>query len=353
MARSTGGSHPLNSTLRGEILEQPQAVARLFDLEFARLFALGKRLRGRKPRFVMIAARGTSDNAARYAQYAFGMQCRLPVALAAPSLTTLYGTPPLTRGALVVGISQSGRSPDVVETVATARRGGAFTLAIVNDTESPLAAAAHEVIPLHAGIERSVAATKTYTTQLAAVAMLAAALGATRGATTELAHAPLAMRQALESEPLAREAARTLAAVQRAVTISRGIHYSTSCEIALKLKELALLLVEPYSSADFEHGPIALMEGAPQRTPPAAIVISPPHIAAERELLQFIERLRRKGARVIAIGPSSGIPVPSAPEWLSPLAAVIPGQWLAFHGAVARGLDPDRPHGIRKVTRTM
>ena len=160
------------SVLRGEIAEQPEALARFLDREGKRGARLAAALAARHPRFVLVAARGTSDNAGRYAQYALGICARLPVGLAAPSLGTVYGRPPRLAGALVVGISQSGRSPDICETVSNARRQGADTLAIVNDTDSPLARAAAEVLPLHAGEEKSVAATKTYTAQLAAVALL-------------------------------------------------------------------------------------------------------------------------------------------------------------------------------------
>src|ERR1035441_5501054 len=162
----------VDSVLHGEILEQPEAVARLLARERRNAAALAALWRRADIPFVLVAARGTSDNAARYVQYAFGLSSRLPVALAAPSLVTLYGVPPRLKGALVIGISQSGRSPDIVETIAAARRQGSPTLAIVNDPESPLARAADDVLPLHAGSERSVAATKTYTAELAAVAPL-------------------------------------------------------------------------------------------------------------------------------------------------------------------------------------
>jgi glucosamine--fructose-6-phosphate aminotransferase (isomerizing) len=338
-----------DSLLHREIGEQPGAVARFLDNETARVARLTAPLRRTDLRFVFVVARGTSDNAARYAQYLFGALTGLPVALAAPSLVTLYGAPPRLRGALVVGISQSGRSPDVVETVAAARRAGAPTLAIVNDAGSPLARAAHDVLPLHAGEERSVAATKTYTAQLAAVALLAASLAGNRRVLADLQRIPRAMEQALATEAAARRAARRLAGASRAVVLARGMNYPTAHEIALKLKELALLLAEPYSSADFRHGPIAMAE---RRLP--AIVVSPRGSRPAAELDALAARLRAGRSPVISIGPSGpgSIPLPAVPEILSPLVAVIPGQLLAFHAAKARGLDPDRPRGIRKVTKT-
>ena len=337
------------SVLRAEIGEQPDVLARLLVREGANVRRIARDLARRDLRFVLVAARGTSDNAARYAQYALGLTCRLPVALAGPSLVTLYGAPPRLKGALVVGISQSGRSPDVVETVASARREGSPTLAIVNDPESPLAKAAAEVIPLHAGVERSVAATKTYTAQLLAVALLAAGLSGSRKHAEGLGALPDAVDEALGVEAAARRAASRLAQASRLVVLSRGLNYPTAHEIALKLKELALLEAEALSGADFRHGPIAL---AGPRLP--AIVVSPPGSATDADLLALAEELRRRGSPVLPIGPAGrgALPVPRLPELLSPIVSVVPGQLLAFHAARARGLDPDAPRGLQKVTET-
>jgi glucosamine--fructose-6-phosphate aminotransferase (isomerizing) len=337
------------SVLRDEIGEQPHAVARVLAREGRRTAALAARLAKADLSWVLVAARGTSDNAARYAQYAFGIVHRLPVALAAPSLVTLYGRPPRVKGALVIGISQSGRSPDVVETVAAARRAGAPTLAIVNDAASPLARAAEWVLPLHAGVERSVAATKTYTAQLAAVALLVLSMGGRKKDLAALEAIPGRMAEALGVEPGAEAVAGSLAHAQRAVVIGRGLHYPTACEIALKLKELALLLAEPYSAADFQHGPIAMAE----RDLPV-VLVSPPGSRPAREVEALGRELRRRGSPVLAIGPrrSGALGVPRVPELLAPLVSILPGQLLAFHAARARGLDPDSPRGIRKITET-
>ena len=337
------------SVLRAEIGEQPDVLARLLVREGANVRRIARDLARRDLRFVLVAARGTSDNAARYAQYALGLTCRLPVALAGPSLVTLYGAPPRLKGALVVGISQSGRSPDVVETGASARREGSPTLAIVNDPESPLAKAAAEVIPLHAGVERSVAATKTYTAQLLAVALLAAGLSGSRKHAEGLGALPDAVDEALGVEAAARRAASRLAQASRLVVLSRGLNYPTAHEIALKLKELALLEAEALSGADFRHGPIALAgPGLP------AIVVSPPGSAIDADLAALAEELRRRGSPVLPIGPAGrgALPVPRLPELLSPIVSVVPGQLLAFHAARARGLDPDAPRGLQKVTET-
>jgi glucosamine--fructose-6-phosphate aminotransferase (isomerizing) len=298
----------------------------------------------------MVVARGTSDNAARYAQYALGMRANLPVALAAPSLVTLYKSSPLTRGALVVGVSQSGRSPDVVETLAEARRRGALTVAVVNDASSPLARAAAEVIPIHAGEERSVAATKTYTAQLTALALLTTALARSRAGLAALRRVPGAVARALETRDPAERQARHLARARHCAVLARGIHHATAHEIALKLKELAGLAAEAYSSADFQHGPIALARAGGL----TALVVNPPGGAAARELALLTRKLRAQGARVLTLGPraAGSLPAPRLDEWLSPIAAVVPGQWLVVETAVARGLDPGRPKGLVKITET-
>lgn len=337
------------SVLRAEIGEQPDVLARLLVREGPNVRRIARDLRRRDLRFVLVAARGTSDNAARYAQYALGLTCRLPVALAGPSLVTLYDSPPRLRGALVVGISQSGRSPDVVETVAAARHAGTPTLAIVNDPESPLAKAAAEVVLLHAGQERSVAATKTYTAQLLAVSLLASSLSSSRRHAEGLGALPDAVFDVLGVEGAARRAAARLASASRLVVLSRGLNYPTAHEIALKLKELALLEAEAFSGADFRHGPIAL--AGPKLS---AIVVSPPGTATEADLRDLAAELKRRGSPVLLVGPSEpgSLPVPRLPELLSPIVAVVPGQLLAFHAARARGLDPDAPRGLSKVTET-
>lgn len=337
------------SVLRSEIAEQPEAVARLLERERERTRRFARSLSRRDIRFILIAARGTSDNAARYAQYAFGVTNRLTVALAAPSLTTLYGRPPRVAGALVIGISQSGRSPDVVETVAAARRAGAPTLAIVNDPESPLARAAAEVLPLHAGKERSIAATKTYTAELAAVALLSRALAGRGAALDELSRVPGWMERALGKEEEAERAAARLRRSVRAVVLARGLNLPTAHEIALKLKELALLLAEPYSTADFQHGPIAMVD---EDLP--VLFIAPPGSRAAAEVSALARKLKARSRNLLFIGPKrpGAMSLPNVPELLSPLVAVLPGQLLAFHAARARGLDPDRPHHLKKITET-
>lgn len=339
-----------------EIHEQPEAIARVLQTQHAAIAGLAGAIRAGGVTHVVIAARGTSDNAARYAQYALGARNGLLVGLAAPSLLTVYGARPRFARALVIGISQSGASPDIVSVVAEARRQGALTAVLTNNVASDLAREGDFVIDLSAGEEKAVAATKTYTTSLAAIALLSAALHDDRDtAEAEVRGVPEAMRRVLAGAPGVIDAAARFAGISRAVVIARGFNYATAFEVALKLKELTYVLVEPYSSADFLHGPLALVEeGLP------AIAIAPSGRMLE-ELRQLIRTLRERGAEVACISDDdpalalaqTPLRVPLAlPEWLSPFTHVVPGQLLAMGLAAARGHDVDAPRGIRKVTRT-
>ena len=348
---------PNPSQLLSEIYEQPSAIQHMLEAEAGRVAWISQQLSPRRFSYILIAARGTSDNAARYGQYIFGAINRLSVALAAPSLFTRYHSPPSLEGALVIGISQSGQSPDIVSVIEEAHRQGAPTIAISNDLESPLARAAEYRIGLDVGVERSVAATKTYTAQLAALALLALSLKESPIQLEPLNAVPGVLEQALAAEPQAIQAAHSLAEYDRTVFIGRGFNYSTAWEIALKCKELATMQAEPYSSADFLHGPIALVE------PGFPVNLVSIGETFRDELDALGAALRQRGASLITIGdkPVGGhiegsdlfIPVPPGlPEWLSPIAAILPGQLLAYHLTIARGFDPDLPRTIRKVTLT-
>ena len=344
-------------TLSDEINEQPDVVARLLDREGRRIDALGARLRERGPGLVVMAARGSSDHAALYAQYLIGIRSGLPVMLATPSTVTLYGAAARLDHAVVIGVSQSGRSPDIVEVVASARAAGAPTIAITNDPSSPLAEAAAEVIPLHAGEERAIAATKTYTASLAALARLSLALAPSEDplAARELAEVPSAIRAALATDDQARRVAGWLAGTgDRAVILGRGVEYATAREWTLKLQELAQVFALPFSMADFEHGPWALLEpGLPVL---AVVPRGPGHV----ERLALLRRVREIDARVVAVSDDpealaidDGLALsPGTPPWLGPLVSIVPGQLLAVHLARARGRDPEAPRLISKVTLT-
>lgn len=339
-----------------EIAEQPESLRHLLTHGASEVEAIGHALRARAVRHVVIAARGSSDNAARYAQYVFGAFNRLTVTLATPSLFTRYLSPPRMDDALVVGISQSGESPDLVAVVEEGRRQGCATLAITNAAGSPLTEVADHTLLLRAGPERSVAATKTYTAQLLALAMLSAAVGDDARRREELQAVPSHVAAALDVDDGAiNAAAAALEDAGHGVVIGRGFNYATAFEISLKAKELAYVAVEPYSAADFQHGPIALID-----TGFAAIVVNVAG-AVSQEVEELLRAITARGARPVVLSNLDSslslalaplrLPV-GIPEWLSPIAAVVPGQLLAFHLSRHRGFDPDQPRGLSKVTRT-
>ncbi|MCS7286543.1 MAG: SIS domain-containing protein [Anaerolineae bacterium] len=343
------------SYLSYEIREQPGTILRLLEKETNNIMQIAAAIRARHVRYVIIAARGSSDNAARYAQYLFGAWNRLPVGLATPSLFSIYGQPPRLEGALVIGISQSGQSPDVVSVVEEGRRQGVPTIAITNYPDSPLAAQANYVILLHTGEERAVAATKTYTAQLAALALLSCALENDHERLEALRGVPLALEKLLAGEEHIANVVERYRYMEACVVLGRGYNYATAFEIALKLKELDLLIAEPYSPADFMHGPIALIsKGFP------ALLIAPSGKMFDM-MREFALELKSRGVELIVISDRpelldeaiTPLPLPEGiPEWLSPLVAVVPGQLFALHLALIKGLDPDRPPGLQKVTLT-
>lgn len=344
-----------NLTIR-EIREQPQTLALFLQEERAAVESAAAGLRRRPPRGVVLAARGTSDNAALYGHYLFETLLRLPVALASPSVVTLYRRTPRLRGMLVIGLSQSGRSPDIVEYLRAARRAGARTIAITNDARSPLAGAAHTTLLLRAGAERSVAATKTYTAQLTALSLLVAAAASDRRLVDAHRRLPDLVGRALDGEAEIARAARAARRMERCLVISRGYNYATAREAALKLKETSYVAAEPLSSADLLHGPIAVVG---PRFP--VIVVAPPG-RVRAHLVRVIRDLAARGARTIAVTADrevaglarTALPVPEmADERLSPHIFIVPLQLFAHHLALARGYDPDRPRGLRKVTRVL
>lgn len=344
-------------TLATEIHEQPQVLARLLEQAPA-IARIADAIVARDVEHVVIAARGTSDHAAIYAQYLFGIRLGLPVGLTAPSVLSLYGAEPRFARSLVIGISQSGASPDIVGVVAAARRQGAPTLAVTNEAGSPLATAAEHVLDLGAGPELAVAATKTYTAELLGLALLAAGLrrpGDPLAADPDLALVPAAVEAALEAERSVADVARELAGRDACVVVGRGYEYATAREWALKLKELAHVHADPYSAADFRHGPIALVDaGFP------VLAVAPSGRAAG-DVEALITRLRDElGAGVLVLSDRPelraagrwSIALPALPEHLMPIASIVPGQLYAMHATIARGLDPDEPRTIAKVTLT-
>lgn len=332
-----------------EMLEQPAVVAKLIERNRSPIASLRGLVEGCT--HAMIAARGTSDNGARYAQYVWGARNRLSTGLAAPSLYGVYDAPPSLAGALVVGISQSGQSPDLIEVLSEARRQGRPTVTITNHPESPLARHADVTIDLSAGEELAVAATKTYTATLAAVAAISYGLAGEEP--TELLSIPDLLSEVLADQSAQPNHPALLATTGSCVVIGRGFHMATAFEWALKLQELAQVVAQPFSVADFLHGPIAAVDSS---VPVLMVAGQGPTFP---DLCELAERLMADGVTVIAITDSSefpataAIPIPPAPEWLGPLVAAPALQVFSHAAAVARGHDPDAPRGLSKVTRTL
>jgi glutamine---fructose-6-phosphate transaminase (isomerizing) len=343
-------------TLHDEIFQQVEVLARLLEIQQAEITRIGHEIKKIDPSYVFLAARGTSDNAGRYANYLWGSVNELPVALAAPSLFTFYKKPPNLKGALVVGISQSGQSPDIVSVLNEAHRQGRPTLAITNSAGSPLAKAADFMIDIHAGEEKAVAATKTYTAELMAIAMLSAALSDDPQMSNNLKFVPGWAAEALDLDERVARIVERYRYMSRCVVIGRGYNYSTAFEWSLKLKELTYIVAEPYSSADFLHGPIAVVD---QGFPILALA---PQGKVFKEVVSLLARLRNElSAELLVISDQEealsmaqsplALPI-GMPEWLSPLVAIMPAQLFAYHLTRTKGFDTESPRLIQKVTET-
>lgn len=342
--------------LRDEILEQPALLQRWLDTQLDAARPVAEAIRQRDVEFVFLAARGTSDHAGVYAQYLWGARNRLPVAFAAPSLFTRYDEMPNLRHALVVGISQSGQSPDVVSVLAEGRRQGALTLAITNAANSPLEEAAEFALDVHVGVEKAVAATKSYTGELLVVAALSALLRGEPEALDALLHLPEALAGAVALEDQAAAIAQQHRDLKQCVVLGRGYNYATAREWALKLKELAYVFADPYSAADFQHGPIAMVE------PGSRVLAIAPSGAVLDDLLALLRRLRDEhGAELTVLSDDDAalalaqhpLRLPAGlPEWLTPIAGIVPAQLYCYHLTRAKGFDTETPRHIRKVTLT-
>lgn len=343
------------SYLEREIYEQPAVIARLLESQRAVAIQIAEAIRAFAPHFVCIAARGTSDNAARYAQYLLAIHVRKQVALATPSIHTLYDVAPDLSRALVIGISQSGQSQDIRHVLDDAHRQGALTVSITNAPQSPLAQLAQYHLDLCAGEEISVAATKSYTAQLAAIALLATEWVRDAMMSDDLAKLPNLLRDTLDqydNMPLWVERYRY---ADRYAVLGRGYNFCTAYEISLKVKELCYVTAEGYSEADFRHGPIAMIQ---QGFPVLVIAPRGRTLANMRDLLAVLgekqaERLVITNEMSLGAVARRLLPIPqNIPEWLTPLVTVIPGQLFALHLASARDLPVDTPRGLNKVTDT-
>ena len=340
--------------MRAEIAEQPDVLSHQMTSGLGALRRAASRIREASPRFVLLAARGTSDHAALYGKYLVETTLGLPCGLASLSTLTGYEAQPHYDDVLWLAVSQSGGSPDLVESTQRAASAGALTVALTNNPDSDLAAAAKIHLDLHAGPEQSVAATKTYTAQLQALWLLVDAWRGGDGAAA--AHLPQTMRAAMDN-PTVEEMASRLSRVERLVTVGRGFSYPTAREAALKLMETSYLAAHAFSGADLLHGPLAMIE---ENT--TALVVAPRGTSG-RLLVPALHRLRQQRASISLIGDQAlaadipttdSIPLPAVDdETLSPLVEIVPCQQLALRISLARGLDPDRPRALSKVTETL
>lgn len=325
-----------------DIAEQP-AVLRGVLANADAVAAVAERIARSAPRCVIFAGRGTSDHAALYGKYLAEIEMRLPAGLASPSSFTVYQARPDLRDTVFVAVSQSGGSPDLVESVAAARAAGALTVAVTNNAESELAGVAAEHVDIHAGPERAVAATKTYTAELLALYLLLGGVDAAARA----AAVPEAVEQTLAFADVPASATR-LAGATRLVTTARGYSYATAREAALKLMETSYVSAHAFSGADLLHGPLAMID---ERVPVLAITTPGRGAIA---LAPVLRRLDVAGADVLLVGDARGLPVAldGVPEQLAPVVEIVPLQQLARLLALGRGADPDRPRGLAKVTAT-
>ncbi len=343
-------------SLHSEILEQPERLEELLRSQRNTVEQIARAIAGRGISYVFLTARGTSDNAGRYANYLLGGMNGLPLALATPSLFTYYQRPPRLKGSLVVGISQSGQSPDIVSVVEEGRRQGCMTLAITNAPESPLAQAAEFVLNIQAGPEHAVAATKTYTAELMSIAMLSAALNPRGVQWEDLGKVPAWASQAIQHDDAIAAAVERYKYVNHCVVLGRGYNYATAFEWALKLKELCYVEAEPYSPADFQHGPIAMVErGFPVLAivakGPVADSLMPMLKHLKQELLAEVLVVSNMDEALALTKPSFAL-APDIPETLTPLVGIVPGQLMAYHLTQVKGYDPEKPRMIQKITET-
>ncbi|WP_406303110.1 SIS domain-containing protein [Streptomyces sp. NBC_00885] len=339
--------------MAGEMAEQPMVLRRILEQGAPRIREVAAAIAARSPRFVLLTARGTSDNAALYAKYLLEIRLGLPCGLTSMSTTTAYGARPDLTDVLVITVSQSGGSPDLVASTKAAREAGAITLAVTNNPDSPLAAVSEFHIDILAGPEKALPATKTYTASLLALYLFVEGLRGGDGAAAKVL--PDLASQVLARQDEVRHLASRYRFAERMVITSRGYGYPTAKEAALKLMETSYIPALSYSGADLLHGPLAMVDNI---SPVIAVVTD----GKGGEALQpVLDRLRGRGADLVVVGPapqaeaaSAGfvLPTEGVPEELQPILEILPLQLLAYEVTIARGQDPDAPRALAKVTET-
>jgi glucosamine--fructose-6-phosphate aminotransferase (isomerizing) len=343
------------SLMLAEIAQQPEVIARTIEREGPRIAAYGARLQAHPPRMIVMVARGSSDNAALFGRYLLEMTTGIPVSMAAPSIHTLYRRRLDLRDTLVIGVSQSGEGVDINLVLENAKKSGASTLAITNEAKSTMAGLADETFVIQAGRERSVAATKTYTGQLLIFHLLARALSRSH-ANLAIERLPELAAESLTLQPMIEALVERYTYLDRCVVVGRGLQYANAYEFSIKLMETCYVVAERFSGADFQHGPIALVE---PRFPVFLFAQPGPTLKGTRELLT---RLKGMGAETLLISSEQAlcklatraIHIPTKiEEPLSAIPYIIPGQLFAGLLAATRGLNPDQPRSLTKVTRTV
>jgi glutamine---fructose-6-phosphate transaminase (isomerizing) len=337
-----------------EIAEQPAALARTISEERSKLSKLGQMLKARGIDLIVLVARGSSDNAALFGRYLLEITTGIPVSLSAPSVHTIYNAKLKLEHALVVGVSQSGEGEDINRVLQNARQGGAYTIGITNEPNSSMTNLVDETLLTHGGREQSVAATKTFTGQMLLFYMLAAELAESRKVNYEAI--PDFVEKALEQKPAILELVQRYVFMENCVVVGRGLAYANAYELALKLMETCYVVAERFSSADFLHGPLAMVE----RHFPVILFAPPGEMLAGVKSL--IERLRELHAETLSITSdieTAGLCTRSIimpreiDEFLAPIPYIVPGQLFAALLAEAKGLNPDAPRSLSKVTRTL
>ncbi len=336
-----------------EITEQPEVLERTINAERTKVSALRDFLRKREIDLIVLVARGSSDNACQFGRYLLETTVGIPVSLAAPSVTTLYNAKLNLKRALVVGVSQSGEGTDINAVLENAKNCGAFTLGITNEADSTMANIADETLLIHAGREKSVAATKTYTGQMLHFYHLAAALADNN---IDFEKIPNFAAEALKLQSKVEELVERYVFMDNCVVVGRGMNYGNSYELALKLMETCYVVAERFSSADFFHGPLAIVE---RRFP---VIMFAPKGVTKQSSIDLLLRLKDLHADSLAITNDDEISKLSSrnllmpnniDEFLSPIPFVIPAQLFAAHLSAAKGIDADAPRSLSKVTKTL
>ena len=340
--------------MRREIHEQPDAIEATLEAEGEGIRELAARLRAEGVEHVLVVARGTSDNAATYGLYMFGAVTGKLAATAAPSLLTCYETDIDLSRSFVLGVSQSGKATDVIEVMEAGRERGAITCALTNTAESPICAAAEHVLLTHAREEVSVAATKTYTTALAVLHQLATLWAGREDLAEDIRRVPEWLREVLALEEQVADDADRFRFMETCHWLARGLNYCTAKEAALKMAECCYVVPSSFSTADFMHGPIATT------SPDVPCFVVNAKGKAYDSVSEVVDAVQKQGSELTMISNCEemlergrvNLRLPDMPEECSPMAAVVVGQLLALRIALEKGIDPDQPRGLQKVTLT-